>query len=857
MVNIPTRTLQEYLISIINNSKKKKQYLEELRAYTNMFLEKLGQNPEGLIFIIKLYDRASLVHQQILKEELLSFFKKKSLEERKKFLKVLLSDIDLMFLNIIYLNKDKVFVLLGLISNLLSIKEHLTHNQKLTEWYSVIYNNKNFKALIPILDDYFEETTVKKLQAHTLSVLITLFLTFFCSWVVVNPAFAQPLGIPLPAIPSAGRVPLNVTALYRSQNLNKTTSIFVIKNKKVAAAFQTKINEDIYLNYLESKKTKKEHILSQLVQESQIHLLTTKPLPDHADSWTPRQWFEFLLSLENPSQIADPLKQSFVIIDQDNNVFLPIELANQNSNSTTTFLKNLKSYVKDILSLYKKTQDPAILVKEGEIPPLQKAHLYFNRLAKWFGIKTENDSTSTTMLLDQVLHFTNDRDELWNLKDNDLFTENFLSLLEQKTIEQALGMLEFDHTKKLKVVPDGVTRNLYLAASSLRQLGLARHELALMEKNISFMAPSKLMDTWFVASSIDSLSDLKDKLNEICTDYKSALVPYQVEGSSKVSEQKIKDLNQKLINDVVNTMSETKVLADFAGKGLGFLDVFYKNGNFTTPNQKRLDQYLNTTRLQFNTVLSQIQLALDNILTLEDFAQFKIGNKNYTLAEYVNQERLSDMKYHYSREEMQNMYKVDFASKFATNESEATAISSLDKYSIEKLRPRAVNTVGFGNLMKRAPVDTSNNELSVFELKPQRRTQSDATRKSYAEVLRSDPKPRANTEPTNVQTESRNAWAMVERKIPDSIIKVLQMEGLQRGFANQDNNQNAQPNTKQAVVRSGRLALPAPKTENVSEEKVSPREKATKLKQVRSAKKGTSPLEGESKVLTTAKAKKG
>ncbi len=546
------------------------------------------------------------------------------------------------------------------------------------------------------------------------------------------------------------------------------------------------------------------------------------------------------------------MKQSFVIIDQDNNVFLPIELANQNSNSTTIFLKDLKSYVKDMLTVYKKTQDSAILVKEGEIPALQKAHLYFNRLAKWIGVKTQTDSTSSTILLDQVLHFTNDRNELWNLTGEDLFTENFLSLLEHKTVEQAFSMLEFDPTKKLKVVPDGVTRNLYLAASSLRQLGLARHELALMEKNISFMAPSKLMDTWFVASSIDSLSDQKKKLNQICIDYKSALVPYQVMGSSKVSDQKIQDLNQNLVNDIVNTMSEIKVLADFAGKSLGFLDLFYQNGNFTTPNQRLLNQYLHTTWLEFNTVLSQIQLALDNILTLEDFAQFKISNNNYTLVEYVNQERLSGMKYHYSREEMQKLYKADFASKFSTKESEATAVISLDAYSIERLRPRAVKTVGFGNLMQRAPVDTSNDELSVLEFKPQRRTQSEAKRRSYAEVVRSDPKPRANTEPANVQTQSRNAWAMVERKIPNSIIKVLQQEGLQRGFANLDKNQNAQSNTKQAVVHSGRLALPAPEKTNEPAEQVvvSPREKATKLKQVRSAKKGTR------KVLTTAKVTK-
>jgi hypothetical protein len=72
---------------------------------------------------------------------------------------------------------------------------------------------------------------------------------------MVYPALAQPLGIPLPPIPSAGRVPLNVTALYRNQNLNKTTSIFVIKNKKVAAAFQTKIDDDRAKRDLERKKT--------------------------------------------------------------------------------------------------------------------------------------------------------------------------------------------------------------------------------------------------------------------------------------------------------------------------------------------------------------------------------------------------------------------------------------------------------------------------------------------------------------------------------------------------------------------------------------------------------------------------
>jgi hypothetical protein len=74
MVNLGIKTLQDYLTRIINNTNTKKLYLEELRSYTSMFLEVLGQNPEGLIFIIKLYDRASLVHQEILKDELLSFF---------------------------------------------------------------------------------------------------------------------------------------------------------------------------------------------------------------------------------------------------------------------------------------------------------------------------------------------------------------------------------------------------------------------------------------------------------------------------------------------------------------------------------------------------------------------------------------------------------------------------------------------------------------------------------------------------------------------------------------------------------------------------------------------------------------
>ena len=111
-------------------------------------------------------------------------------------------------------------------------------------------------------------------------------------------------------------------------------------------------------------------------------------------------------------------------------------------------------------------------------------------------------------------------------------------------------------------------------------------------------------------------------------------------------------------------------------------------------------------------------------------------------------------------------------------------------------------------------------------------------RKSFRDVLLTEPKPRSNTEPANVQTDSRNAFALAERKISGSVIRAMQMEGLQRGFTNKHNKQNAQTTNQKAVVSSGRLALPPPETLSV-------REKARKLKQQRQSKKGTSPGGGK------------
>lgn len=106
------------------------------------------------------------------------------------------------------------------------------------------------------MDSYSEEKGLKKVQTHFVSTLFALFLTVSSLYVVVNPASTQPMGIPLPAIPSASRVPLNVTALYRQPKLNKKTTIIVIKQKKVAAALQAEINQDTFLKYLETKKEK-------------------------------------------------------------------------------------------------------------------------------------------------------------------------------------------------------------------------------------------------------------------------------------------------------------------------------------------------------------------------------------------------------------------------------------------------------------------------------------------------------------------------------------------------------------------------------------------------------------------------
>lgn len=56
-----------------------------------------------------------------------------------------------------------------------------------------------------------------------------------------------------------------------------------------------------------------------------------------------------------------------------------------------------------------------------------------------------------------------------------------------------------------------------------------------------------------------------------------------------------------------------------------------------------------------------------------------------TLAEFVKEEALSKIKYHYSPEDMTRMFLVDFDTNFPTKASKATAISSLDLYSKEVL----------------------------------------------------------------------------------------------------------------------------------------------------------------------------
>ena len=83
-------------------------------------------------------------------------------------------------------------------------------------------------------------------------------------------------------------------------------------------------------------------------------------------------------------------------------------------------------YTKNILIEFKKTNHTNIDNKEGELPPLQKAHLLFSRLARWFGIRTESDSTSTTLFLDQVLHMFIDNGSWWDLTEEDLLSDDFL-----------------------------------------------------------------------------------------------------------------------------------------------------------------------------------------------------------------------------------------------------------------------------------------------------------------------------------------------------------------------------------------------------------------------------------------------
>lgn len=110
------------------------------------------------------------------------------------------------------------------------------------------------------------------------------------------------------------------------------------------------------------------------------------------------------------------------------------------------------------------------------------------------------------------------------------------------------------------------------------------------------MAPSKVLDTWFVASSIDSLLDLQGKLNKDCADYSSAIVSLQLNENQTSAQKDIQDKQVKLINELVESINKTKILADFASKGLGFLDSFYTNGNFTSSNQERLNNYLPTEK---------------------------------------------------------------------------------------------------------------------------------------------------------------------------------------------------------------------------------------------------------------------